>query len=131
MKLYMLIAEGIWLLGGLVIAAFILAVLAEAIVMFFFRLNKFGRCVVDSLMANIGSLLLGFLLFLIFNKSEFDISESTELIFLYFIVSIFEAWILKLLNTQANWGRILAASFVMNLVSFGTACLLWVSGISI
>jgi len=131
MKLYMLIAEGIWLLGGLVIAAFILAIFAEAIVMLFFRLNKFGRCVVDSLMANIGSLLLGFLLFLIFNKSEFDISEFTELIFLYFIVSIFEAWIIKLLNTQANWGRILAASFVMNLLSFGTAYLLWVSGVSI
>ena len=127
----MLIAEGVWLLGGLIIVAFILAIFAEALIMLFFKLNKFGKCLVDSLMANIGSLLLGFLLFLIFNKSEFDVSEFTEFGFLYFIVSIFEAWIVKLLNTHARWGRILAASFVMNLLSFGTAYLLWISGVTI
>lgn len=103
--------------AGLYLAGFVIAVLIiEAFVLFLFKLNSLGKCFLDALMANIGSFLLGVLLLLIFEKWDFEgISETTELITLYTISSIFEAWIIRLLNTRLGWGRIMLASLVMNL----------------
>jgi hypothetical protein len=124
MRIYLLSIEGLWLLAGLIILSFILVVLTEAVVMFLFKLNRFGKAVVDSLMANIGWALLVILLILIFNKSAFDqISGLPELIIFYLVTSLFEAWLIKLLNTRLGFGKILAASLVMNLLTCGTAYL--------
>src|SRR5204863_7261838 len=104
---------------GLVLLAMgIFTVVAETIVMVLFKFDRFGKTVVDSIMANIGSLLLGILLFLIFNKTEFNVSQISELFILYCITSIFEAWLIKLLNPSMGMAKILATSFVMNLLSF-------------
>jgi len=86
--------------------------------MVLFKFDRFGRSLVYSIMANIGSLLLGILLFLIFNKTEFGVSQRSELIILFCITSLFEAWLIKLLNPGISWGRIILTSFVMNLLSF-------------
>jgi hypothetical protein len=86
--------------------------------MVLFKFDRFGRSLVYSIMANIGSLLLGILLFLIFNKTEFGISQRSELIILFCITSLFEAWLIKLLNPGMGGGRIILTSFVMNLLSF-------------
>jgi hypothetical protein len=124
MRIYMLSIDGLWLLAGLIILSFILVVLTEAVVMFLFKLNSFRKTVVDSLMANIGWSLLVILLILIFNKSAFDqISGLPELIIFYLITSFFEAWLIKFLNTQIGFGKILVASFVMNLLTCGAAYL--------
>jgi hypothetical protein len=96
----------------------VFTVVIETVVMVLFKFDRFGRSMVYSTMANIGSLLLGILMFLIFNKTEFGVSEGSELIILFFITSLFEAWLIKLLNPQIRWGRIILTSFVMNLVSF-------------
>jgi hypothetical protein len=69
-------------------------------------------------MANIGSLLLGTLLVLIFNKAEFSVSQIFELVILYCITSLFEGWLIKLLNPKMGWGRIILTSFIMNFLSF-------------
>ena len=117
--MYLLKENGL-ILAGLVIVLFaVAAMFVEAAVMFLFKLNRFWKSVSDSLVVNIGSFLLGVLLFLIFNKSEFEgISELTEFGAYYFLTCIFEAWIIKLLNKDRRWARIIAASFVMNLVTF-------------
>ena len=93
-------------------------VVMETVVMVLFKFDRFGRSLVYSIMANIGSLLLGILLFLIFNKTEFGVSQRSELIILFCITSLFEAWLIKLLNPGMGWGRIILTSFVMNLLSF-------------
>jgi hypothetical protein len=93
-------------------------VIIETIVMVLFRFDRFGKSVVDSIMANIGSLLLGILLFLVFNKTEFNISQIAELFCLYCITAIFEALLIKLLNPSMSMIRIVVTSFVMNLLSF-------------
>jgi hypothetical protein len=93
-------------------------VIIETIVMVLFRFDRFAKSVVDSIMANIGSLLLGILLFLVFNKTEFNISQIAELFFLYCITAIFEAVLIKLLNPSMGMIRIIVTSFVMNLLSF-------------
>lgn len=124
MNLYLLDISGPTLLALLIIGAFIVLLLAEAVVMLLFKIGSFGKCLLYSLMANFGSFLLGVLIFLILNKQEFDgISQLTELGVLYIVVSIFEAWIVKLLVPAKSWGIILLASFVMNLLTFGTAYL--------
>jgi len=96
----------------------IFTVIMETVVMVLFKFDRFGRSLVYSIMANIGSLLLGILLFLIFNKTEFGISQQSELIVLYCVTSVFEGWLIKLLNPRMRWGRIILTSFVMNLLSF-------------
>lgn len=104
---------------GLVILGMgMVTVVMETVVMVLFKFDRFGRSLVYSIMANIGSLLLGILLFLIFNKTEFGVSQRSELIILFCITSLFEAWLIKLLNPSLGGGRIILTSFVMNLLSF-------------
>lgn len=104
---------------GLVILAMgVFTVIVETIVMLLFKFDRFSKSVVDAIMANIGSVLLGVLLFLVFNKTEFAISQISELVILYCITSLFEGWLIKLLNPRMNWGRIILTSFIMNFLSF-------------
>ena len=104
---------------GLVILGMgVLTVVIETVVMVLFKFERFGRSLVYSIMANIGSLLLGIFLFLVFNKTEFGISQRSELIILFCVTSIFEAWLIKLLSPGMGLGRIILTSFVMNLLSF-------------
>jgi len=120
MKFFSLAFEGPWAFAALVILAFLLAITIEAVIMLLFKLNRFKKCLLDSFMANVGSVLLSILLFLIFNKAEFKaISEFTELILLFILTVIFEAWIIRLLNPQTSWKEILPASLAMNLLTFG------------
>jgi hypothetical protein len=105
-------------LGLVLLGMGVFTVIVETVVMLFFKFDRFRKSVVDSIMANIGSLLLGVLLFLIFNKREFGISQVTELLIFYCIISFFEALLIKLLNESMGWGRIIITSFVMNLLSF-------------
>jgi len=93
-------------------------VIMETLIMLIFKFDRFKKILVDSVMANIGLLLLVILLILIFNKQEFDVSQVTELFILYCISSIFEAWLIKLLNAAMGWGKIMITSFVMNFLSF-------------
>ncbi len=125
MKSYLLLTNAGLLLITLVVIAFILVILTEAVVMLLFKLNNFRKCLLDSVMANFGTLLLMCLLILIFNKSEFaGVSLLIKFIIIYFIISLFEGWIVKLLNTQQQWKNILAASFIMNLI---TMCVVYAS----
>jgi len=93
-------------------------VIIETVIMLILKFDRFKKILIDSVMANIGLFLLVILLVLIFNKEEFDISQMTELFILYCISSIFEAWLIKLLNTTMSWAKIIVTSFVMNLLSF-------------
>jgi hypothetical protein len=104
--------------GLILVSMGVFTVVVETIVMLLFKFDSFGKSLLDSIMANIGSLLLGILLFLVFNKTEFGISQVSELMILYFITSIFEAWLIKLLNTRMTFGRIILTSLVMNILSF-------------
>jgi len=96
----------------------VFTVIVETIVMLLFKFDRFSKSIVDAIMANIGSLLLGVLLFLVFNKTEFAVSQISELMILYCITSLFEGWLIKLLNSKMKWGRIILTSFIMNFLSF-------------
>jgi hypothetical protein len=119
MKSFLLTIDWSLVRVGLVLLSMgVFTVIVETIVMLLFKFDRFSKSLVDAIMANIGSLLLGVLLFLIFNKAEFDISQILELIILYCITSFFEGWLIKLLNPKMSWGRIILTSFIMNFLSF-------------
>ncbi|HEY1870536.1 MAG TPA: hypothetical protein VGG71_05720 [Chitinophagaceae bacterium] len=105
-------------LGLVLVSMGVFTVIIETLVMIVFKFDRFSKSLVDSVMANIGSLLLGILLFLIFNKTEFNLSQRSELFVFYCIISIFEAFLIKLLKPKMGWLKILFTSFVMNLLSF-------------
>ncbi len=131
MKIFLLSIDWSLVRVGLVLLGMgVFTVIIETIVMMLFKFDRFGKSLVDSIMANIGSLLLAILLFLIFNKKEFAISQMSELFILYCITSVFEAWLIKLLNTTMNWARILITSFVMNLLSFVSLYLIFTKFLS-
>jgi hypothetical protein len=104
--------------GLVILGMAIFTVVMETVIMVLFKFDRFGRSLGYSIMANIGSFLLGIFLFLIFNKTEFGISQRFELTILFCITSLFEAWLIKLLNRGLGGGRIILTSFVMNLLSF-------------
>jgi hypothetical protein len=119
MKMFFLSIDWSLVRVGLVLLGMgVFTVIIETIVMMLFKFDRFGKSLVDSIMANIGSLLLAVLLFLVFNKREFAVSQMSELFILYCITSVFEAWLIKILNRTMGWGRILLTSFVMNILSF-------------
>jgi hypothetical protein len=119
MKFFLLSVDWSLVRVGLVILAMgIFTVIVETVVMLLFKFDRFSKSVVDAIMANIGSLLLGILLVLVFNKAEFSVSQVFELVILYCITSLFEGWLIKLLNPKMGWGRIILTSFIMNFLSF-------------
>jgi hypothetical protein len=119
MKTFLLSIDWSLVRVGLVILSMgVFTVIVETVVMLLFKFDRFSKSVVDSIMANIGSLLLGTLLVLIFNKAEFSVSQIFELVILYCITSLFEGWLIKLLNPKMGWGRIILTSFIMNFLSF-------------
>ncbi|HEY0433610.1 MAG TPA: hypothetical protein VGC95_07045 [Chitinophagaceae bacterium] len=105
-------------LGLVLVGMGVFTVVFETVIMLLFRFDRFGKSLVYSIMANIGSLLFGILLFLVFNKAEFEVSQVTELFAFYCITAIFEGWLIRLLNPDMRWGKIMVTSFVMNLLSF-------------
>jgi len=126
MKYFLLSVDWHIVRVGLVLLGMALfTVIMETIIMLIFRFDSFRKSLVDSIMANFGSLLLGILLFLIFNKTEFNISQLTELFIFYCIISLFEALLIKLLNPAMKWPRITLTSFVMNLLSFTSLYLIF------
>jgi uncharacterized membrane protein len=116
---------------GLVLLSMgIFTVIVETIVMVLFKFDRFSKSLVDSIMANIGSVLLFILLALILNKREFSVSQIFELVILYCIISLFEAWLIKLLNREMDWGKIILTSFIMNLLSFSALYLIFTKFLS-
>lgn len=105
-------------LGLVLVSMGVFTVVIETLVMILFKFDRFSKSLVDSVMANVGSLLLGILLFLVFNKTEFNLSQRSELFVFYCIISVFEAVLIKLLKPKMGWLKILLTSFVMNLLSF-------------
>ena|GEM_PF-2572992 len=126
MKVYLLAIDWSMVrIGVVVLCMGVFTVIVETIVMLVFKFDRFRKSLIDAIMANIGSVLLGVLLFLVFNKTEFAVSEIVELFILYCITAVFEGWLIKLLNPKMSWRKILPTSFVMNLISFAALYLIF------
>jgi hypothetical protein len=117
-QFYLLDAGGpLLLIGPLVIFMFCI-VLVEAVIMFFMKMNRFLKCVGDSILANLGSLLIGVLLFFIGGRTEIELSFWVIFAGLYVITVVSEAIFLKWLNKEQSWKRVFIISVIMNMASY-------------
>jgi len=96
-------------------------ILIEAIVMMVFKLNWVGKSLGDSVIVNIASILIIFLVLGIL--ADFEVGAVDAPLFisaagLYLFTFLGESLVLKLLNKNLRWGRIVSASAVMNLLTY-------------
>ena len=99
----------------------VLIIISEAIIMMFFKLNRFAKSLGDSVIVNIASLLIIFLVIGILADIEVGAIDAPLFLTgagLYLLTFIGESLVLKLLNRKLSWRRILPASAVMNLLTY-------------
>ncbi|MFI5185280.1 MAG: hypothetical protein ACHQF0_00990 [Chitinophagales bacterium] len=96
-------------------------IFAEAVVMLLFKLNRFGKCILDSSIVNIASLIVGFIIFqaglVRAQGRDANLSLPSWLI-LFALTTVVEGFLLMLLNRKLPRARIWLTSIVMNLVSY-------------
>jgi len=106
---------------GTFILFMVFAIFAEAVVMLLFKLNRFGKCLLDSSIVNIASLVVGFMIFesrLVRGEGRNGDLSLPSWLTLFAITAIVEGLLLMLLNRKLPRARIWLASIVMNLVSY-------------
>jgi hypothetical protein len=105
-------------LAEILIILFMIAVtLIEAVVMVLFKLNKFGKCLLDSFLVNVASLVVGFLISTFYNINLGGNSYLSLVI--GFIASVLvEGLLLQLLNRKTPAQKIWQVDIVMNVVTY-------------
>ena len=99
----------------------VLIILIEAIVMMFFKLNRFSKALGDSTIVNIASVLIIILVIGILADIEVGTVDAPLIVTgagLFLLTFLGESLVLKLLNKNQPWRRIASASAVMNLITF-------------
>jgi hypothetical protein len=121
MNLYFLDAGGaglIYLVLGMIVLFMFLAILFEAIVMIVMKYNtRFGKTILDSLIVNIASLAVGFIL-MEYGNEFFSGYTVGSYFALYAVTVLVEAGVLYLLNKQKPIGKTFLVSVVMNIGSY-------------
>ena len=100
---------------------FVVIILIEAIVMMVFKMNRFGKSLGDSVIVNIASILIIFLVIGILADIEvgtFDAPLFVTGAGLYLLTFLGESLVLKLLNKKLPWRRIVSISAMMNLLTY-------------
>jgi hypothetical protein len=115
---------------GTLFLIFAAVVLIEAVVMLLFRLKTFGKCLLDSFIVNLASVVVGIILsFLEINVSIINNPSNVTVILLALLATVIvEGLILMLLNNKTAAGKVWLVTVVMNIVSY-TALILLVNAL--
>lgn len=89
----------------------------EALVMWLMKYNPFGKSLLHSLICNIASLVLGFLLFELV-PGLFAADKIPNLLLMLLLTIGAELPVLHLLNRQQNFTKTLAVCGIMNIVTY-------------
>ena len=119
MKFYLLDAGGAGLVLGFMIIFMIAAVVVEALLMLALKYNHVGKCFLDSLVINLVSLGIGFIMLRIGDTLDFTDNDYLNYLLLFLITVITECITLYLMNRSKPFSRTLLVAFVINLVSYG------------
>ncbi|MFI5131451.1 MAG: hypothetical protein ACHQFX_15725 [Chitinophagales bacterium] len=119
MKLFLLDAGGAGLVFVALIIFIIIAITTEAITMLLMKYNRAGKAFLDSFVANMASLVAGFILSSVAG-TVFDITPSIILnwLILYVLTVLVEFVVLYFLNRTSTPRKTFIASAVMNFVSY-------------
>src|SRR3981081_821952 len=99
----------------------LVSIFIEAIVMQQLKFNRFVKSLGDSVIVNIVSLLLGFLLIGVLaelNVGSIEIPLYFTFMGLYLVTLLGEGLVLKLLNKMRSWRKVFTVSAIMNLFSW-------------
>ena len=120
MKYFLLDGGGNFLpLFGELFAFMVLAILLEAFVMFQYKLNRFGKCLSQSVIVNIVSLVAGILIgYLISSIGGEKISLVLPFIIMFVATVLIEGGLLIWMNRQQAKKKIWQATLVMNIASY-------------
>jgi hypothetical protein len=122
MKLFLLDTGAALLFPINIIVFMVVAIMLEAVVMLLFKLNKFSKCIIDSFIVNLASLIVGFILLSVLNKMNTgaNLQNSTVLLWLimFAVTILVEGVGLMLLNKKKPRERIWVTTITMNLVSY-------------
>jgi hypothetical protein len=121
MYVYLLDAGGPALLLIPLVFFMVVCGLVEGLVLFLFKAGNYGQTLGIALVANLVSLVLGFI---IWNAlpTDPDVESLSEVLLSYALLwaisVVSEALIIKLMKRSLPWRRIWTASIVMNLVTY-------------
>ena len=109
------------LIATVVLVYIVVCILFEAIVIMLLRINIFGRALWQSVVVNLASLVLIYMMWPIVSSMDIDEDKVFPLLPILFLVTLLtESVLLMPLNKNQSWKRIMLATAVMNGVSFGS-----------
>jgi len=119
MKFYLLDAGGAGLVFGFMIIFMIAAIVVEALLMLALKYNPVGKAFLDSLVINLVSLGVGFMLLSAGDSLDITNNEILNYILLFLLTVLVEMLTLYIMNRSKPFSKTLLVSFVINLVSYG------------
>ncbi|MBL0155329.1 MAG: hypothetical protein IPP93_18410 [Chitinophagaceae bacterium] len=120
MKMYLLDAGGAGLLVAFIalgILFLFIAILLEAIIMTVFKYNVFKKAFLHSLIVNVASLCVGFILQEFFSDG-LDTSQWVILLILYGVTLVVETPLLYAMNRSKPLFKAIQVSLVMNFLTY-------------
>lgn len=96
----------------------LLVILIEAVVMFLFKLNNFGKTLLHSFFVNIVSTIVGYIMISYQDSNNDKISTPGQWLIFFGATVIIEGLLLMLLYTKTSKSRLWLITVVMNLVSY-------------
>ena len=106
----------------LLIAPFVMAFFLESLVIYFFRLESFGKSLVLSLLLNLASLLFLYVNSMVVGKLGYAMNSlqlPLQVVFFFWWLSILaDGFLLQLFAKKAGTQQLYVCSLVMNTVSY-------------
>ncbi len=96
----------------------LLVILIEAVVMFLFKLNNFGKTLLHSSFVNVVSTILGYIIISFQDSYNNKISSFGQWFIFFGATVIIEGLLLMLLYTKTPKGKLWLVTIVMNLASY-------------
>ena len=118
MNLFILDAGGAGLVLFMLLGFMFLAILIEAIMMMLLKYNKPGKTLLDSLVINLVSLGVGYLIIYSLGSLDFTDNEYLNLFVLYLLTVLIEGICLYLLNRTKPLNKTLLTVFVINIITY-------------
>ncbi len=119
-RIFLLDAGGAGLALAILAIFMVVAVVSEAVVMLLMKYNDAGKAFLDSFVANISSLVIGFLIVYVSNSRLFDLTDSVFLnwALIILLTIAIEFVILYFMNRSKTKQRTFAVAVIMNLASY-------------
>lgn len=130
MKFFLLDGGGAFLVISVLVIFMAVAIVLEALVLILFKIEKAGKAFLYSLVVNLASLGVGYVILPLLSQLFEDYSTTGQVLqwlIIFAITVVVEGYLLILLSKMKPRKKLWTATFVMNLLSY--AFLLFFTGV--